>query len=117
MKHVLGIVFRYKFLSDGSKPNQSIIHVIDRKMKYDWRGPLITYGNRNLHAANGGHAIEDITTEHLRDIVDYLKYYNDNSIRIYNHDIALSGRDIEDFASLLNCANTEAAGIYSPFPA
>ena len=88
-----------------------ILHIQISRREYSWRGPLIAYGNLNLHAANGGDTIGDTMTEYLRDIVDYSTDFNDTSIRIRNHDIALSGRDTKGFASLLNCANTEAAGV------
>ncbi|KAI4101141.1 MAG: hypothetical protein L6R37_005109 [Teloschistes peruensis] len=81
------VVFRDNFLKDGSRKNPSLATVTAGSLGHDWRGPIICMG----YTRSGTFSIEDyddFQIGNVRDIVEYVQDYNDDSLDLKAFDVS-----------------------------
>ncbi|MCJ1294750.1 hypothetical protein MMC34_006308 [Xylographa carneopallida] len=63
---------------DGSVPNEAVVRLTNRKLKYDWCGPIIITAQTKIGISDN-YPYEDVSLHDFRDIVDYFLSFDGTS--------------------------------------
>ncbi|KAI9716225.1 MAG: hypothetical protein M1812_005450 [Candelaria pacifica] len=111
--YIIMMYYRSKFLTDGSKRNQSISTVTrgSTVKTHDWRGPMLFM--KNIGPASDMERFGDMTLSDLRDIVDWLCQYtgegSNKSVEWKNNAVML--RDDNDLSVNPSTAPIKTHGV------
>ena len=76
--HTIEVICRDAFLGDGSKTNQSIVHVTRGAMVHDWRGPIVVLHQPGTYLDLP--CYEDVTIADFRHAVDYFSSHGSRPV-------------------------------------
>lgn len=82
LAHSVEVIFRDRFLKDGSKPNRSIAGAIGSAgpAPHSWRGPAVVLRKHGLDTDPRFYG--DISLADYRDVLDYFIKYADDSVEV-----------------------------------